>query len=71
MAMEGKAVWVSSGTDVIKYGRGKEVMRLSNPLGSSIAFILVFGSQLLALAEDGGRMFIWDTSEGSELLDFL
>ena len=26
MAMEGKAIWVSSGTDVIKYGRGKEVM---------------------------------------------
>ena len=26
MAMDGKAIWVSSGTDVIKYGRGKEVI---------------------------------------------
>lgn len=66
MAMEGKAVWVSSGTDVIKYGRGKEVMRVSNPLGSNLAFVLVFGNQILALTEDGGRMLVWETTEGSK-----
>ena len=41
-------------------------MRLSNPLGSNLAFILVLGTQLLALTDDGGRMFVWDTSEGGE-----
>lgn len=66
MAMEGKAIWVSSGPHVVKYGRGKEVMRISNPLGSNVSFILVFGNQLLALTEDGGRMFVWDTTDGGE-----
>ncbi|KAJ3552995.1 hypothetical protein NM688_g3858 [Phlebia brevispora] len=65
MAMEGKAVWVSAGTDLIKYLRGKEVTRLSNPLGSKLAFMLVFGNQLLALTEDGGHMLVWETAEGS------
>lgn len=30
--------------------------------------MLVFGSQLLALSEDGGRLLIWDTHNGGELL---
>ncbi|GJE90786.1 WD40 and Utp21 domain-containing protein [Phanerochaete sordida] len=63
LAMEGKAVWAAAGPDVIKYLRGKEVARLSNPLGSPISFILIFGTQMLALTEDGKRMLAWDTNE--------
>ncbi|EKM55193.1 uncharacterized protein PHACADRAFT_120318 [Phanerochaete carnosa HHB-10118-sp] len=63
LAMEGKAVWAAAGPDVIKYFRGKEVTRVSNPLGSALSFILIFGTQLLALTEDGKRMLTWDTDE--------
>lgn len=28
--------------------------------------LLVFGSQLLALSEDGSKLLIWDTHDGSE-----
>ncbi|OBZ69349.1 U3 small nucleolar RNA-associated protein 21 [Grifola frondosa] len=64
MAMDGNAVWVSSGPHAIKYLRGKEVGRFTNPLETNLANLLVFGSQLLALTEDGGRMFIWDSTNG-------
>lgn len=37
---------------------------MSNPFGGSLASIVVFGSQLLALTEDGGRILIWDTAGG-------
>lgn len=30
--------------------------------------LLVFGSQLLALSEDGGRLLIWDTHTGGEVV---
>ncbi|CAL1705181.1 unnamed protein product [Somion occarium] len=66
MAVDGNNVWAAAGPDVVKYIRGKEIARLKNPLGSHLSFILVFGSQLLALTEDGNRMFVWDT--GSEEL---
>ncbi|KAF9227632.1 Utp21-domain-containing protein [Gyrodon lividus] len=62
LIMEGDAVWAASGTCVIKYLRGKEVARATNPLGISLASIVMFGSQLLALTEDGGRMLVWDAS---------
>ncbi|KAL4246072.1 Utp21-domain-containing protein [Abortiporus biennis] len=65
MAMDGNAVWISSGPHVIKYIRGKETRRLTNPMGTSLAFILIFGSQLLALTEDGNRMLVWETTEGA------
>ncbi|KIK59596.1 hypothetical protein GYMLUDRAFT_85896 [Collybiopsis luxurians FD-317 M1] len=65
MAMDGDAVWIASGSDVVKYIRGKEVSRLVNPLGTSLSFITIFGTQLLALTEDGRRMLCWDTVEGS------
>jgi U3 small nucleolar RNA-associated protein 21 len=58
--MDGKAVWAASGSDVIRYLRGKEIARLSNPLGSTLSFFLIFGTQLLALTEDGRRMLVWD-----------
>ncbi|KAJ4487730.1 Utp21 specific WD40 associated putative domain-containing protein [Lentinula aciculospora] len=63
MAMNGDAVWIASGPSVIKYIRGKEVSRLVNPFGATLSFIIIFGTQLLSLTEDGGRMFCWDLGE--------
>jgi U3 small nucleolar RNA-associated protein 21 len=81
LTMDGDAVWAASSLFAIKYLRGKEVSRLtstgvivlsviqvlrvSNPLGSNLAYLTVFGSQLLALDERGEHMLIW-TSEGGE-----
>ncbi|KAI0672967.1 Utp21-domain-containing protein [Trametes maxima] len=64
MAMDGNAVWASSGPYVIKHLRGKEVLRLFNPLETSLTHIQIFGKQLLALTEDGGRMLVWDMESG-------
>ncbi|KAJ3972683.1 Utp21 specific WD40 associated putative domain-containing protein, partial [Lentinula raphanica] len=63
MVMDGDAVWIASGPNVIKYIRGKEVSRLINSLGSTLSFITIFGSRLLALTEDGSKMLCWDTVE--------
>ncbi|KAF8831110.1 hypothetical protein HHX47_DHR1000096 [Lentinula edodes] len=63
MVMDGDAVWIASGPNVIKYIRGKEVSRLVNPLGTTLSFITIFGTQLLSLTEDGGRMLCWDIRE--------
>lgn len=41
-----------------------KVSRLTNPLETNVASILVLGSQLLALTEDGTRMLVWDTGSG-------
>lgn len=60
ISMSGDSVWASTGPHVVKYIRGKEVGRLTNPLGTKLSFILVFGEQLLALTENGSRMLIWD-----------
>ncbi|KAG1891201.1 Utp21 specific WD40 associated putative domain-containing protein [Suillus subluteus] len=68
LVMDGDAVWAASGTHVIKYLRGKEVSRVSNPLRTPLAFIILFGSQLLALTEDGGRMLIWEVSTNERVL---
>ncbi|KAJ7063493.1 Utp21 specific WD40 associated putative domain-containing protein [Mycena amicta] len=64
LAMDGDAVWAAAGPHVIKYLRGKEVLRGTNPLGTTLSFITIFGSQILALAEDGRRMMLWGTSTG-------
>ncbi|TFK30167.1 Utp21-domain-containing protein [Coprinopsis marcescibilis] len=64
MAMDGNAVWIASGPLLFKYIRGKEILRIENPLGSNLAYITIFGAQILALTEDGTRMFAWDTSSG-------
>ena len=69
--MDGKAVWAASGSDVIKYLRGKENARLSNPLGSTLSSFIIFGNQLLALTEDGKRMLVWDTAEGGKSINRL
>ncbi|PPQ97575.1 hypothetical protein CVT26_002362 [Gymnopilus dilepis] len=70
MAMDGDAVWVASASFVIKYLRGKEVSRVANPLETNLSFITIFGSHLLALAENGDRMLVWNTSNGVPTSDF-
>lgn len=47
-----------------------QVGRVSNPLGTVLSSIIVFGSQLLALTEDGGRLLIWDTAGGGKNENF-
>ncbi|KAJ7273299.1 Utp21 specific WD40 associated putative domain-containing protein [Mycena rebaudengoi] len=64
LAMDGDAVWAAAGPHVIKYIRGKEVLRATNPLGTTLSFITIFGAQILALTEDGRRMFLWETTTG-------
>ncbi|KAI6036380.1 Utp21-domain-containing protein [Pisolithus microcarpus] len=49
VAMDGDAVWCASGLHAIKYIRGKEVLRVTNPLGSALSSLILFGSHLLAL----------------------
>lgn len=44
----------------------RKVLTASNPFEEPVTSLLVFGSQLLALSEDGGRLLIWDTHDGSE-----
>ncbi|KAI0062315.1 Utp21-domain-containing protein [Artomyces pyxidatus] len=73
MVMDGDAVWAACGPHVLKYMRGKEastsipsillVARLTNPLQTPLASILIFGTQLLALTEDGGKLLVWDIAE--------
>jgi hypothetical protein len=41
-------------------------MAVVNPLDEPVTSLLIFGSQLIALSEDGGRLLIWDTNDGSE-----
>ena len=40
--------------------------RKANPLETNLANILPFGSQILALTEDGSRLLVWDTESGGE-----
>lgn len=68
LVMDGDAVWAASGVHVIKYLRGKEVSRVSNPLRTPLAFVILFGSQLLALTEGGERMLIWEVSTNEPVL---
>jgi U3 small nucleolar RNA-associated protein 21 len=44
----------------------EQVSRLSNPFDASISHVTIFGSQVLALSEDGGRMFIWEAANAGE-----
>ncbi len=72
-------MWAASGSHAIKYNRGKEVcfkmagfslinipkiLRITSPFDTFLSFITIFGPQLLALDEDGGRLFAWDTDTG-------
>ncbi|KAI0031820.1 Utp21-domain-containing protein [Vararia minispora EC-137] len=62
MAVDGDVVWACAGSHALKYLRGKEVLRLANPLGTNLASTLVFGTQLLTLTDDGSRLLVWDTA---------
>ncbi|PFH51760.1 hypothetical protein AMATHDRAFT_141834 [Amanita thiersii Skay4041] len=64
LVMDGNAVWATSGPHAIKYIRGKEVLRITNPLELPLSFMAIFGTQLLALTDDGSRMFVWSTTTG-------
>ncbi|KAF8635533.1 hypothetical protein AX17_003916 [Amanita inopinata Kibby_2008] len=64
LAMDGDAVWATAGPLAIKYIRGKEVLRVTNPLQKTLSFMITFGPQLLALTEDGSRMFAWNMTTG-------
>lgn len=48
-----------------------KVLATPNPFEVPVTSLLVFGSQLLALSEDGGRLLIWDTNDGCEHHLFL
>ncbi|KAL0578699.1 rRNA-processing protein utp21 [Marasmius crinis-equi] len=65
LTMDGDAVWAATGCHVVKYLRGKETLRVSNPTETTLSFITIFGSRLLALTENGDRLLCWDTSDGS------
>ncbi|KAG6831361.1 hypothetical protein H0H87_005372 [Tephrocybe sp. NHM501043] len=64
LAMDGDAVWAAAGPYAMKYIRGKEVLRVENPLRTALSFIIIFGCQLLALTEDGSRLLLWDIKAG-------
>ncbi|KZT26384.1 Utp21-domain-containing protein [Neolentinus lepideus HHB14362 ss-1] len=64
MVMDGDAVWVVSGPYIIKYLRGKEVGRVENPLGIHLSSCAIIGSQILALTQDGKRLFVWNKEDG-------
>jgi U3 small nucleolar RNA-associated protein 21 len=44
----------------------EQVSRLSNPFDAAISHITIVGTQVLALSEDGGRMFIWETTNAGK-----
>lgn len=46
--------------------RSIQVSRATNPLGTPLGSMVIFGSLLLALTEDGGRMVVWDVSHDGE-----
>ncbi|EEB89750.1 hypothetical protein MPER_12120, partial [Moniliophthora perniciosa FA553] len=64
LAMDGDAVWAATGCHVVKYLRGREVLRASNPVETNLSYITIFGSRILALTEDGSRLLCWDTTQG-------
>jgi hypothetical protein len=46
--------------------RYSQVAGAINPLGTPLTSMVIFGSLLLALSEDGGRMLVWDVSRDGE-----
>ncbi|KAF9447264.1 Utp21-domain-containing protein [Macrolepiota fuliginosa MF-IS2] len=64
LALDGDAVWAASGPHAVKYLRGKPISTLTNPLDTPLSYILIFGTSLLALSEDGERMLVWNTTDG-------
>ncbi|KAI4517151.1 WD40 repeat-like protein [Schizophyllum commune Loenen D] len=69
LAMDGDAVWVAAGARLIKYLRGKEVLRAGNPHGQPLATATIFGNQILSLEEGGGRLLVFSTKDGELVRD--
>lgn len=46
----------------------QQTQRITNPLGTSLSFITVFGDKIIALVSDGSRMLVWDTTDSGEYL---
>ncbi|KAH7340715.1 Utp21-domain-containing protein [Rhizoctonia solani] len=60
VALDETFVWALAGTHAIKYTRGKETGRVTNPLGTALSSMLLFGSHLLCLSSDGAHAIVWD-----------
>ncbi|KAL1739986.1 quinon protein alcohol dehydrogenase-like superfamily, partial [Schizophyllum fasciatum] len=69
LAMDGDAVWAASVPYLIKYLRGKEVLRATNPHGDPLASATIFGTHILALDEPGRRLLVFSTSDGAVARD--
>ncbi|KAG9103326.1 hypothetical protein FRC06_011382 [Ceratobasidium sp. 370] len=53
-------VWALAGPHIIKYTRGKEVGRATNPLNTTLSSFLLFGSHLICLTSDGACAIVWE-----------
>ncbi|CAE7205857.1 unnamed protein product [Rhizoctonia solani] len=60
VALDETFVWALAGVHGIKYTRGKEIGRVTNPLGTALSSMLIFGSHLLCLSSDGAHAIVWD-----------
>ncbi|CEL51962.1 hypothetical protein RSOLAG1IB_00499 [Rhizoctonia solani AG-1 IB] len=60
VALDENFVWALAGPHAIKYIRGKETGRATNPLGTALSSMLLFGSHLLCLSSDGAHAIVWD-----------
>ncbi|KAF8334258.1 Utp21-domain-containing protein [Cantharellus anzutake] len=56
-----QAIWVASGPKVFRFKSSQQVAELSNPFATRLASILLFGSRMLSLTEDGRHLIVWDT----------
>ncbi|KAG9055076.1 hypothetical protein FS842_003228 [Serendipita sp. 407] len=70
MTMEGNNIWVTAGPSVICYEAGRQISRFINPFHTILSSIIAFGSQILALTDDGRRLLTWDAQSG-ELLSTI
>ncbi len=67
LAVHANTVFASTGQQVIRYLRGKEVTSYDAPEASStLGQIMIFGEQLLALKEDGTGLIVWSIETGGE-----
>lgn len=60
LATSGNYVFAAAGSKVRRYLRGKEAAVYETSDNVVLGQILIFGGQLVALKEDGTRMYIWD-----------
>jgi U3 small nucleolar RNA-associated protein 21 len=48
----------------LRFTEEDQMSRFTNPLGTTLTSILVFGSQTLALTADGRHLLVWDAESG-------